>query len=180
VKLPPDTANPPVALATVMFAVPSNDTPPIVLAVCNAVAVPALPEIVVWSPVFVPEEVPENVPFCVARVPNTVVSNANVPAAVIFTNDGDTYDRPAREVRFVFDAWYAEDAVYAAVPSVPPVPTFNVDPSVPEKVKVFVDDKVFPPVTESPVTVPAFPEILPVALPILGVLQVVSQEMLEQ
>jgi hypothetical protein len=45
-----------------MFAVPSNDTPPIVLAVCNAVAVPALPEIVVWSPVFVPEEVPECVP----------------------------------------------------------------------------------------------------------------------
>src|SRR3954466_10873430 len=38
-KTPPLTVNPPVAVATVMAAEPSNDTPPIVLAVCNIVAV---------------------------------------------------------------------------------------------------------------------------------------------
>jgi len=43
VRFPPDIANPPVALDTVILAVPSNDTPPIVLAVWRAVAVPALP-----------------------------------------------------------------------------------------------------------------------------------------
>lgn len=43
-KSPPETVKPPVAVATVILAVPSNETPPIVLAVCKAVAVPALPE----------------------------------------------------------------------------------------------------------------------------------------
>ncbi len=46
-RSPPETVKPPVALATVMLAVPSNETPPIVRAVCRAVAVPALPVIVV-------------------------------------------------------------------------------------------------------------------------------------
>ena len=32
-----------------MFALPSNDTPAIVLAVCNLVAVPAFPVTVVWT-----------------------------------------------------------------------------------------------------------------------------------
>jgi hypothetical protein len=111
VNVPPDTANPPVALATVMFAVPSNDTPPIVLAVCNAVAVPALPEIVVWSPVFVPdtEVVPVTARVGVEEPESTteltevgvIAPNANVnapselvaetPAAVVtlFTNVPD-------------------------------------------------------------------------------------------
>ena len=40
-KLPPDTANPPVAEATVMFPVPSKLPPPLVLAVSNAVEVAA-------------------------------------------------------------------------------------------------------------------------------------------
>ena len=44
----------PASAVTVMFAVPSNDVPLIVRAVCNAVAVPALPETLVWSPVLVP------------------------------------------------------------------------------------------------------------------------------
>jgi len=57
------------------------------------------------SPVFVPLDVPENVPDCVARVPNTVVSSANVPAAVIFTKDADAYVNPARELKLVLDAW---------------------------------------------------------------------------
>ena len=59
VNVPPEIANPPVAEATVMSAVPLKDTPPIFLAVWRAVAVPALPEIVVWSPVLVPLLVPE-------------------------------------------------------------------------------------------------------------------------
>jgi hypothetical protein len=42
-RLPPDTVNPPVAVATVILAVPSKDTQPIVLAFCKAVAVAALP-----------------------------------------------------------------------------------------------------------------------------------------
>jgi hypothetical protein len=35
-------------------------------------------------------------------------------------------------------------AVYAAVPSVPPVPTFSVEPSVPVSVSVFEEVNVFP------------------------------------
>lgn len=38
-----DPVRVPAAAVTVMSAVPSNDTPLIVLAVCNAVAVPAFP-----------------------------------------------------------------------------------------------------------------------------------------
>jgi hypothetical protein len=52
-----------------MFADPSKLTPLIVLAVCRTVADPALPLTVVWSPVFVPDDVPLNVPDCVASVP---------------------------------------------------------------------------------------------------------------
>ncbi len=55
VSPPPLTVKPPVAEATVIFPVPSKETPPMVRAFCKAVAVPAFPEIVVWSPVFVPE-----------------------------------------------------------------------------------------------------------------------------
>lgn len=46
-RFPPDTVNQPVAVATVISVVPLKDTPPISLAVCNAVAVPALPDTVV-------------------------------------------------------------------------------------------------------------------------------------
>ena len=42
-KFPPDTVKPPVAVATVMFAVPSKLTPPIVRAFARAVAVAAFP-----------------------------------------------------------------------------------------------------------------------------------------
>ena len=49
----------PAAAVTVILAVPSKDTPLIVLAVCRAVAVPALPVTEVWSPVLVPLDVPE-------------------------------------------------------------------------------------------------------------------------
>ena len=52
-RLPPETVNPPVALATVIFPVPSKETPPMVRAVSSAVAVPALPEI---EPVMVEEK----------------------------------------------------------------------------------------------------------------------------
>ena len=41
-------------LAIAMFAVPSNDTPAIVLAVSNAVAVPALPDIPLTTKSIVP------------------------------------------------------------------------------------------------------------------------------
>ena len=41
-----------------MFAEPLKDTHAMVRAVCRVVAVPALPETEVWSPVFVPEFVP--------------------------------------------------------------------------------------------------------------------------
>ncbi len=47
---------------TVILAVPLKDVPFIFLAVCSAVAVPAFPVIVVWSPVLVPDDVPECVP----------------------------------------------------------------------------------------------------------------------
>ena len=43
INVPPDTVNPPVAEATVILAVPSKDTPPIVRAVANAVAVAEFP-----------------------------------------------------------------------------------------------------------------------------------------
>ena len=44
VRAPPEMANPPVALATVMSAVPLKLTPPIVLEFCKEVAVVALPD----------------------------------------------------------------------------------------------------------------------------------------
>ena len=42
-RFPPETLNPRVAEATVMFVVPLKETPPMVLAVSKEVAVPALP-----------------------------------------------------------------------------------------------------------------------------------------
>jgi hypothetical protein len=78
------------------------------------------------NPVVPPEKVETPVP----DVKYVFVSSANVPAAVIFTKDGDTYDRAASEVRFVFDGWYAVDAVKAALPNVPPpVGIVNVAPA---------------------------------------------------
>ncbi len=53
--------NVPAAAVTVIGAVPSKFTPLIARAVCSAVAVPALPVMVVWSPVFVPLLVPDPV-----------------------------------------------------------------------------------------------------------------------
>ena len=53
--------------------------------------------------------------------------------------------------------WYALDAVNAAVPSVPPVPMFNVELSVPASVKVFETLRVFAFVT---VKVPVLVEIV--------------------
>jgi len=41
-KLPPETVKPPVAVATVMLAVPSKDTPPMVRAVVNEAAEPSM------------------------------------------------------------------------------------------------------------------------------------------
>jgi len=43
------------AIICVRSAVPSNKLPYILLAVCNAVAVPAFPVMFVWSPVLVPD-----------------------------------------------------------------------------------------------------------------------------
>jgi hypothetical protein len=62
---------------TVIAAVPSKFVPLIALAVCNAVAVPALPVTVVWSPVLVPLEAPEkfeadNAP-AIVRAPAEVI-----------------------------------------------------------------------------------------------------------
>jgi len=54
-ELSVDPVSVPAAAVTVMSAVPLNDTPLMRRAVCNAVAVPAFPVIVVWSPVLVPE-----------------------------------------------------------------------------------------------------------------------------
>ncbi len=42
------------AAVTVILALPSKEVPLMVLGVCKAVAVPAFPEIVDWSPVLVP------------------------------------------------------------------------------------------------------------------------------
>ena len=58
-------------------ALPTDVTAPVRLALVTTVAanepvpLPVTPpvRVMVWSPVFVPLEVPENVPFCVARVP---------------------------------------------------------------------------------------------------------------
>ena len=44
----------PAAAVMVMFAEPSKLVPLMLRAVCKVVAVPALPVMVVWSPVFVP------------------------------------------------------------------------------------------------------------------------------
>jgi hypothetical protein len=53
-------------------------------------------------------------------------------------------DNAAMAVKSASIGWYAVAAVYAAVPSVPPVPTFSVDPSVPVSVNVFDDVNVLP------------------------------------
>lgn len=58
-----DPVSVPAAAATVIFAVPSKLVPLIVRAVWRAVAVPALPLTLVWSPVLDPLDVPEKVPF---------------------------------------------------------------------------------------------------------------------
>jgi hypothetical protein len=66
----------------VTFAVPLNELPPIVRVFCNAVAVAALPLMVVWSPVLVPEDVPEKLLADIAPVavtPRVVVSDVNAP-----------------------------------------------------------------------------------------------------
>lgn len=53
-------------------------------AVLNCAIVPVIPTIVVWSPVFVPLDVQENVPLCVARLPNhKVVLCADASASSI-------------------------------------------------------------------------------------------------
>ena len=103
----------------------------------RAVAVPAFPEIVVWSPVFVPDDVPEpdGAPTIAAVIPETVPVNV-----------GEAIGAKAVEVN-------------ALVPSVPPVPMLSVEPSVPEKVSVFNDVNVFPEAMESPVTEPADPVV---------------------
>lgn len=78
----------PAAAVTVMLAVPSKDTPLIVLAVCRAVAVPALPVTEVWSPVFVPLCVPFVIvaePLTVRVCPSAMVSVEPVAGAVIAT-----------------------------------------------------------------------------------------------
>ena len=70
-----------------MFAVPSNDTPPIVLAVSNAVAVaalpvaePALPETLpVTLPVTLPSKLATNVPVVTVKFPVLAPVNEPVP-----------------------------------------------------------------------------------------------------
>ena len=59
-----------------MFAVPSNDTPPIVLAVANAVAVSAFPVI---SPVTLPSMLATNVPVVTVKFPVLAPVNEPVP-----------------------------------------------------------------------------------------------------
>jgi hypothetical protein len=91
-------------VAFVLFPVPSKELPalvtspvkvPIVLAVCKAVAVPALPVIVVWSPVLVPDRlladaapVTVNAPLiptspalviAILTAPNVLLTNLTVP-----------------------------------------------------------------------------------------------------
>ncbi len=46
-KSPPETVKPPVAVATVVLALPSNETPPIVRAVLRTIAFPAIKELAV-------------------------------------------------------------------------------------------------------------------------------------
>jgi hypothetical protein len=69
-----------------MFADPSKLTPLIVLAVCRTVADPALPLTVVWSPVFVPDDVPLNVPDCVASVPRLNAVRAAVASTAVISD----------------------------------------------------------------------------------------------
>ena len=103
----------------------------------RAVAVPAFPEIVVWSPVFVPVDVPEpdGAPTIAAVIPETVPVNV-----------GEASGANAVDVN-------------AFVPSVPPVPMFNVEPSVPASVKILFTVKLFPDAKVRPVTVAALPVV---------------------
>lgn len=73
----------PAAAVTVIAAVPSKLTPFIARAVCRAVAVPALPVTLVWSPVFVPETVALDGADSVA--PSAIVRVAEVAGAVTAT-----------------------------------------------------------------------------------------------
>ena len=68
------------AAVTVMAAVPSKFTPLMARAVCSAVAVPALPVMVVWSPVLLPE---------IEEVPVTASVGVEEPETTTeFTEDG--------------------------------------------------------------------------------------------
>ena len=65
-----------------MLAVPLKLTPPIVLAVSRAVAVPAFPVMVVWSPVFVPVTEPLPATVSVKEDPEYAI----VPEFVLMVN----------------------------------------------------------------------------------------------
>ncbi len=80
---PPEIVNPPVAVATVIFAVPSKETPPMVLAFWRAVAVPAFPETVVWSPVFVPEIDEAPAPIVKTEVLAALAVKVRVPVLTV-------------------------------------------------------------------------------------------------
>ena len=74
-----------------IFADPSKDTPPIVLAVSNAVAVaafpvqlPELPEVLpVTSPVMFPEKVPDNTSVFALKVNPDAVFGPKSPVAAV-------------------------------------------------------------------------------------------------
>ena len=85
----------PAADVIVILPVPSKEVPLIVRAVCRAVAVPAFPETEVWSPVLVPEDVPEKVPLWVAKVPRPRLVRA-VEALVRSDRLADLTARPDR------------------------------------------------------------------------------------
>lgn len=139
---------------TVMFAVPLNETPLIVRAFSKDVAVPAFPVTEVWSPVLLPEDVPEpdGAPTMAAVIPPTI------PVKV-----GELSGAKAVLVK-------------ALAPNVPPAPMFKTDASVPDKVKILLTVRVFPEAKESPVTVAAFPVVEEdvVALPVKAPTKVVA------
>jgi hypothetical protein len=137
VKLPPVIAKPPVAEATVIFAVPSNDTPPIVREFCRAVAVAAFP----------PIDNPEAVPVKLVATPP------------------DGVPRAPPEYRSVAEASGRVNVFSAVVGPVNFVNPFPVPPKLDAMicVRAAVPSKLFPYIARgvwSAVAVPAFPEIV--------------------
>ena len=105
------------ATGTVMSLEPLKLTPLISRAVCSTVADPAFPVIVVWSPVFTPELVPECVPlkFEADTVPFTVSAPLTVSGPIV----SPTF------CTYRASKLTAPPSIRLPEASVPSIPTFN-------------------------------------------------------